>query len=448
MIKVRFAPSPTGYLHIGGVRTALFNFLYAKNQEGKFLLRIEDTDRERSKKEYEHEILDAMQWLGLKGDSEILVRQSERLSRYQEAAKELIQKGLAYEETLEGKKAIKFKMPEKGAAAAKTHFQDLVHGDVEFDSSLFGDLVMIKSDGFPTYHMACVVDDHDKEITHVIRGDDHLSNTPRQILLFEALGWKPPKYAHLPLILGHDGTPLSKRHGAVALSSFRENGFIPEGILNYLALLGWGTEGNQELFSLEELIKKFSLKRVNKANARFDMEKMEWINGQQIKKLSEAEYLSRITAYFEKYQENGKELGKAFLKKFSPKKWKELVLLYRARIRTFKDLLHQASYCFEAIDQYETGLYDSFLQNRPLKKHLEAWLDEAEHLAELDFDVPGNVEKMTRESAVGWGIEAKDLIHPLRFAMTGKTVSPGLFELMSVLGKNSCIERLKKFLKK
>lgn len=442
MTQVRFAPSPTGYLHIGGVRTALFNYLYAKNQNGKFLLRIEDTDRERSKKEYEDEILNALKWLGMNWEQP-LMRQSERLDRYHEVARELVSKGLAYEEVLENKKAIKFRMPKK-----KVAFQDIVHEEMQFDTSFFEDLVIIKSDGFPTYHLACVVDDHDMEITHVVRGDDHVSNTPRQILLFEAMGWKPPKYAHLPLILGQDGTPLSKRHGAVSLTAFKDMGFIPEGLLNYLALLGWGIEGNQELFTLEDLVKKFSLKRVNKANARFDIEKLEWINAQHIKRLPEAEYLARITQFFETYQPEPGSNGKNFLKRFSSKKWKDLVLLYRSRIKTFKDLIFQAGYCFQDELQYEQNLYDSFFTNRPLRKHLEAWLEEAGKMLESEFENHQNVEKMTRETAVGWGIEAKDLIHPLRFAVTGKTVSPGLFELMSVLGKNVCQDRLKKFLKK
>jgi glutamyl-tRNA synthetase len=432
MIRVRFAPSPTGFLHIGGVRTALFNYLYVRNQEGKFFLRIEDTDRERSKKEYEDEILTSLAWLGLKWDEDI-VRQSERLPRYRQVAEELVSKGLAYEEKIDGKTAIKFKMPTRKAV-----FTDLVHDEMTFDASLFEDLVILKSDGYPTYHLACVVDDHEMQITHVIRGDDHLSNTPRQILLFEALGWKPPKYAHLPLILGADGTPLSKRHGAVSLSSFREQGFIPEGLLNYLAMLGWGTEGNQEFYSLDELIKKFSLKRINKANARFNIEKLEWLNGQHIKKLSEAEYLARITEFYEKKE----------FKKMSAEKWKRIALLYRSRIKTFADLIDQASYCFSDIESYETNLYEDFIQNKPLKRHLEAWVENVRELSDADFEDDKKLENFTRENAAGWGIEAKDLIHPLRFAVSGKTVSPGLFELMSVLGKDACIKRLQKFLQK
>ncbi len=320
MIRVRFAPSPTGYLHIGGVRTALFNYLYARNQGGKFLLRIEDTDRERSKPEYEREILSALEWLGLKWD-ETVIRQSERIAKYAAEAKKLIEQGLAYEEKGEGGKvAVKFKMPSR-----TVKFQDLVHGELSFDSSLFDDMVLIKSDGYPTYHWACIIDDHEMEISHVIRGDDHISNTPRQIMLFEAMGWKPPKYAHLPLIMGGDGTPLSKRHGAVSLTQFREDGYIPDGLINYLALLGWGTEGNQELYSLDELIKKFSIKRINKANARFNVEKLDWINAQHLKKLPEAEFVEKITAFYEKTEK----------KKMTQERWKQLVLLYRGRIKTF-----------------------------------------------------------------------------------------------------------------
>ncbi len=308
-----------------------------------------------------------------------------------------------------------------------------MHGEVQFDGALFEDLVILKSDGTPTYHLACVVDDHDMEISHVIRGDDHLSNTPRQRMLFEALGWKPPKYAHLPLILGSDGTPLSKRHGAVSLTPYREQGFLPAGLLNYLALLGWRTEQNQEFYSLEDLIKKFSLKRIHKTNARFDLVKLEWLNAQHLKKLSKLEYLSCISEFFKKEAA-----------KFPSERWEKLLLLYRPRIKTFQDLLTQATYCFSEIEKYDPPIHASFVQNKPLKRHLEAWWEKAAELG--DFEDPQKIEAMTRDTAQGWGIEAKDLIHPLRFALTGKTVSPGLFELMSVLGKEACLKRVKKFL--
>ncbi|HXV28259.1 MAG TPA: glutamate--tRNA ligase [bacterium] len=434
MIRVRFAPSPTGFLHIGGVRTALFNFLYARNQNGKFLLRLEDTDRERSRKEYEEDIVESLRWLGLDWD-EGIVRQSSRLKRYQEVADELLQKGLAYEENKDGKKAIKFKMPSSPAESAvhRTVFHDLVHGEVRFNAALFDDLVILKSDGFPTYHLACVVDDHDMEITHIIRGDDHLSNTPRQILLYEALGWKPPKYAHLPLIFGMDGTPLSKRHGVVSAKSYHEEGFLAEGLLNYLALLGWGPENNQEFFPLVELVRKFSLKRVTKSNARFNQEKLEWLNGEHIKRLPESDYLEKITAFFPEES-----------KKFSSEAWKQLTLLYRSRIKTFRGLLTEASYCFSGIENYDSKLYDQFLNKRDVKTLLDGWLKAMEGIA--DFENLGMIETLTREAAQSQGKEAKEIIHPLRFALTGKTVSPGLFELMRVLGKEMCVKRVKRFL--
>lgn len=432
MIRVRFAPSPTGYLHIGGVRTALFNFLYAKGQGGEFYLRIEDTDRERSKPEYEEEILKSLSWLGLHWDGD-LVRQSERLIHYREHAQTLIKQGLAYEAMTEGKTAVKFKMPtsSEGRSHKKMVFHDLVHGPLEFDASLFEDLVILKSDGYPTYHWACVIDDHEMGITHVIRGDDHISNTPRQILLYEALGWKPPKFAHLPLILGNDGTPLSKRHGAVSLTHFRKLGFMPEGLLNYLALLGWGTTGNEELYTCENLVKHFSLKRVNKANARFSMEKLEWLNAQHLKRLPDSEYIARISDFYP-------ELSRKFVQN-----WKDLVLLYKSRIKTWKDLEEQASYFFSEIHYEDSQTYSQLITDSS-RTYLKAWAQSAEALS--DFDNLEVLEKMTRRAADSMKVEAKDLIHPLRFALTGKTISPGLFELMKVLGKETCLERVRKVL--
>jgi len=427
MIRTRFAPSPTGYLHIGGVRTALFNFLYARNQKGKFLLRIEDTDQERSRPEYEEEILESLRWLGLAWDEEVWY-QSKRLNRYRQCVEDLIKQNLAYEEKLDGKVAIKFKMPKKECV-----FRDAVREEVRFDTSLFDDLVIMKSDGYPTYHFACVVDDHDMEISHVIRGEDHLSNTPRQLLLFEALGWRPPKYTHLPLILGSDGAPLSKRHGKVSLPSYREDGFLPQAILNYLALLGWGAEGDQEYFQLNDLIKKFSLKRITKSGAQFNREKCEWINSQHLKKLSQTDYLRQITSFFEKES-----------KAFSKSIWEKFALLYQSRLRIFQDLKSQGDYFLAELEHYDPKTQNSLLGNRELNAHLYSWLKQADGLA--DFEDDAKVETLTREIAKAQKIEARDLIHPLRFAVTGKTVSPGLFEVMSVLGKEVCLKRVKKFI--
>ncbi|MDD5217658.1 MAG: glutamate--tRNA ligase [Candidatus Omnitrophica bacterium] len=427
MIRTRFAPSPTGFLHIGGVRTALFSFLYARRQQGEFLLRIEDTDRERSKPEFEKDILNALQWLGLRWDHDVLY-QSRRLGHYLELARDLVGRGLAYEEVNEGRTAVKFRMPK-----TEIVFQDAVREEVRFDTALFDDLVIIKSDGFPTFMFACAVDDHDMEITHVIRGEDHLSNTPRQILLFQAFGWKPPQYAHLPLILGSDGTPLSKRHGAVALTAYREESFLPEALLNYLALLGWSGESNQELYRLEELVKKFSLKRITKSGARFDREKLEWVNMQHIKNLAEPDYLAKMTAALENES-----------KQFDPEVWKRLVLLYRPRIKTFKDLLNQANYCFNEIGPYDREQINRFFTDERLKSCLEKWAENAKGLP--SFGDIAQLEAMTRNVADDQKVEAKILIHPLRFALTGLTASPGLFDLMSVLGKEVCLKRVGQFL--
>jgi len=447
---VRFAPSPTGRLHIGGVRTALFNYLYARQQGGKFVLRIEDTDRERSEKKYEDEILFSMRWLGLEWDGEP-VRQSERLDRYREVAAELIAKGLAYESEAPlssdsgainpssqsaanpGKKAIYFRMPKQAVK-----FKDLVHSEVAFDSSIWEDLVIMKSDGYPTYHFAVVVDDHDMGITHVIRGDDHLTNTPKHILLYLALGWKPPKYAHLPLIMGEDGTPLSKRHGAVAASDYREQGFLPQAVLNYLALLGWGPESNEEIFTLPQLVKKFSMKRITKSNARFNPEKFSWVNCQHLKALSDADYIGGMTEYW-----HGRIVSSSTV---SPQpdwtkhpNWEQILLLYKTRARTWKDLEFQASYVFQKDLEYDATLRAEIMADAKMPQRLKAWAAEA---GKKTFDLHSDLEKMTRDLCAREGVEPKVLIHPLRFAISGTKVTPGLFELMVVIGKETCLSRI------
>lgn len=426
-VRVRFAPSPTGNLHVGGVRTALFNYLYAKGQGGKFLLRIEDTDQARSSLEFEKEILQSMKWLGLDWDEEI-VYQSRRLARYQEVSSLLIQQGLAYTKTEDGKSAVIFKTPSK-----QVFFEDIIRGNVSFDTQLFDDLVIMKSDGFPTYHFANVIDDHDMEISHVIRGEDHLSNTPRQILLYQALGWKAPKYAHLPLILGHDGTPLSKRHGAVAASSYREEGYLAAGLLNYLALLGWG-DANEDFFTLEQLCKKFSLKKVNKSSAKYDLEKLEWLNGRHIKALSQSDYIALVSEYYASEK-----------KQFTDENWKNFVLLYQGRIKTLKQLKSEAAYVFNDIEKYDEVLIQEFAKEKNISVYLEDCLKALENCA--DFSKADLLEQSVRETATKIEQPAKVLIHPLRFALTGKTVSPGLFELMVVLGRQRCIERVSNLIK-
>ena len=421
-IRVRFAPSPTGTLHIGGVRTALFNYLFARKEKGAFLLRIEDTDRERSRPEFEKEILDSLNWLGLHWDGSIL-KQSQRLGIYQKMVETLIQKGHAYSFEENGKKAVKFKAPNRSI-----QFQDLVHGLIRFEQNSFEDFVVQKSDGFPTYHFACVVDDHEMEITHVIRGDDHISNTPKQIAIYEALGWLPPQFGHLPLVFGQDKSPLSKRHGATALSAYHKEGYLPEAILNYLALLGWSSGGNQEIFSREELIEKFSLSGINKTNACFDSEKLKWVNSEHIRRLSDESYLSQIGAFFS-------EASFSKQKQFSP-----IALLYKGRIRTFSELLEHTGFFFEQQLVFDPQAVHKHLSADQTRQHLEEWKKVLEK--EGDFSNPSVLETLLRQTSERLGINAGALIHPTRVAISGRSVTPGLFEVMALLGKDVVIERM------
>lgn len=422
-IRVRFAPSPTGFLHIGGVRTALFNYLYARQQDGKFLLRIEDTDRQRSTPEFEKEILDSLKWLGLDWDED-LVHQSGRLERYRGVAQELVAKDLAYE--FEG--AIKFRIPK-----TEIKVYDIVRGEVTYDSNEFEDLVIMKSDGYPVFHLAVIVDDHDMGITHVIRGEDHLTNTPRHILLQQALGWKSPKYAHLPLIFGSDGTPLSKRHGAVAVTEYRHKGFLPQGLINYLALLGWNPGTQQEIFSLPELVKQFSLKRVIKSNAQFNPEKLLWVNGQHIRAMPGEEYEKQIT-----------EFWKGKLEPMPEEKWRKLIALYRPRIQTYGELKELAAYVFEEVNYSDTKSLEEVRSQHAILELLKHWYAAMNSLP--DFEDTALMDQKTRQLAEGAGLKPKDVIHPLRFILTGRTATPGIFELMSLLGKETTLGRLNRFL--
>lgn len=423
--RVRFAPSPTGSLHIGGVRTALFNFLFARAQKGAFLLRIEDTDRERSRPEFEREILDSLGWLGLAWD-ESVIRQSERLAHYQKMADELVEKGLAYRDAAGGRAAVKFKNIPK-----KVKFDDSVHGTIEFDSAFFEDLVIQKSDGFPTYHFACVVDDHDMKITHVIRGDDHISNTPRQILLYEAFGWTPPKFGHLPLVFGPDKTPLSKRHGTVPLTQYRKDGFLPEAILNYLALLGWSPRTAKEMFSPAELETEFSLEGVNQTNACFDLEKLKWLNAEHIRALSQDDYAARLGAFL---------ADSGFAEIASGRNFRSVALLYRERIRTFGEFPSQTQFFSGAKISFDLEAVRKYLRGDTVCQNLRKW---REVLAgEGDFANPAGLEALLRRTAETLGIKAGDLIHPMRVAISGRSVTPGVFDVMSVLGRDLVLERL------
>ncbi|MBI4974588.1 MAG: glutamate--tRNA ligase [Candidatus Omnitrophica bacterium] len=312
MVRVRFAPSPTGYLHIGSARTALFNWLYAEHNKGSFLLRIEDTDKARSKDEYLEEILGSLKWLFMNWGEEP-VFQSKRFDIYKRYAEESVTKGASYREG----SAIIFKV-EKGK---KVFFDDMIHGRIEVSTDDIKDQVLIKSDGTPTYNFACVIDDVEMKISHVIRGDDHISNTPKQILLYETFKFPIPNFAHIPLILSKEGGRLSKRHGATSIFEYRNQGFLPEALVNYLALMGWSPGDDREILSLEEIIKLFDVKDVNKTGATFDMDKLSWMNGQYIKNMPPKDLDSKVTNFLKEGDVMGGDIDK--------EKWTKIINIYK-----------------------------------------------------------------------------------------------------------------------
>ena len=424
MITVRFAPSPTGYLHIGGARTALFNYMYAKSQSGKFILRIEDTDRERSKQEYVDEILDSLKWLGFAWDT--IYFQSERFALYKEYAEKLLKEEKAY---LDGQ-AVILKIEQK-----TVKIPDLIRGDIQFDTATIKDQVLIKSDGSPTYSFACVIDDALMEISHVIRGEDHISNTPKQIMIYEALGFKIPKFVHLPLIMGSEGGRLSKRTGATAVTEYRTMGYLPEAIVNYLMLLGWSPGENQEVVKFTDAIKKFSIKKVNKTAAEFSMEKLNWINAQYIKK-TDTKILTELLV------PSLKEKG-YIAEDFDRKRLESIVRLFQGRMTTLLDFLDWAEFVFVEKPSVDPEAKEKYLsQNRSSEFALLS-----EKLKRLEHFDLASTEKTFRDLVEELKISSSDLVHPVRVALTGKSVGPGLFETMTLLGKEKTIKRLQEAFK-
>jgi len=430
MVRVRFAPSPTGNLHIGGGRTALFNWLFSQSQNGKFILRIEDTDQERSKKEFVDEILDSLKWLGFNWDE--LYYQSERSEVYRLQAEKLLKSGLAYiEKSPEGKEAIIYKVPPQ-----KIQDQDLIRGQIEFDSSLIKDQVLIKSDGTPTYNFACVVDDAGMNITHIIRGDDHISNTPKQILLYEALGFELPKFAHLPLIMGVDGGRLSKRTGATAISDYRKMGYLSEALLNYLLLLSWAPGDNRELISVKEAVKLFDIKNVNKTSATFDLKKLDWINNQYLKAADPEKLADELIPLLaEKNYIDPDNYDRAFLL--------ALVRLFQVRLPRLNDFVEWADFFFLDEPVIDPAAKEKYL-SADLSKEFSLFVQRLNKLA--DFEII-NIEDSFRQLVTELGIETKKLIHPIRVALTRKTIGPGLFEVIYHLGKERSGKRLLKWVK-
>lgn len=431
MIKVRFAPSPTGYLHVGGARTALFNYLFARHNKGKFILRIEDTDKLRFAPEFLEDILDSLNWLGIDWDEEPIF-QSQRLNIYREYAEKLLHAGFAYEEKTEKGTALRFK-----AKLDKVEFNDLIRGEIEFKEG-FQDLVLIKSNGTPTYNFACVVDDATLGITHIIRGEDHISNTPKQIVIYKALDFKLPLFAHLPLILGCDRTRLSKRHGAVSLSEYKRQGFLSEALFNFLALLGWSPGDNREILSKKELINLFSLERINKSNAIFDIEKLNWMNKKYLKNVTDSDFEKKVYSFIE--QEN---FSTAY-KSIADDKKTKLFKLLRPRVNTYKEYAEHLKYILKNDYPLEPDAVKKHnLEDEKIKKIIKII---HERLKVLDDFTIMNIEKEIRSLAEELKMEAKDLIHPLRVVLTGKDISPPLFELMEIIGKDNVLQRINRYL--
>jgi len=433
--RVRFAPSPTGYLHVGGARTALFNWLFARRHGGTFVLRIEDTDVERSSWEMVGGIVDGLRWLGLDWDEGPDVGgphapyfQSQRLEKYRERAQALVSDGRAYQD--EG--AIRFKVP-----PGQTRFVDLVHGDISFENEHIENFVVLRSDGHPTYHLSVVVDDIDMAITHVVRGDDHISNTPKQVLLYQAFGKTPPQFAHVPLIMGPDKKRLSKRHGATSVTEYQKAGYLAEAMVNFLALLGWSPGGDREVLTRDELISLFALEGISGGNAVFNVEKLDWFNQQHIARLPAAELLARIEpslreAGLWRDSFNGDE-----------RDWIAQVLdLLKPRVKKIDHLVDELRPLLAADDAVEI---DPGAAGKHLTPEIAPVLSRFVELYKTERpSSPTDVEQLVRSSAQQANVKAALLIHATRVAMTGRTVSAGLFELLSIMGVERVSRRLER----
>jgi len=463
MVKVRFAPSPTGYLHVGGARTALYNWLYARNQGGEFILRIEDTDINRSSEEMNRIILDSMKWLGLDWDGDIIL-QSNRLDRYKAVSESLLEKGLAYkcyctkeELDIERKKARdkgigylyngkcrdlknEFEDREYVVRLKLDHdkdiiFNDIIHGEMRYSNHELDDFIIMRANGMPTYNFAVVVDDSDMGITHVIRGNDHLINTPKQINIYNMLGLKPPKYAHLSMINGPDGKKLSKRHGATSVEAFMEKGILPEALVNYLARLGWAS-GDQEFFRIEELIKKFSLKKVSKSPAVFDIEKLLWLNGRHMKEANPDRIYGLVRAYI---IENGIASERDIIPNES--NFQRFVNLCVSRFKTVKDLAESTLYFFEELELEKKEMEKLFSE-----KDLEMWENMFLFFANLDDYSDENIEIEMKKFLGKIGASMKQIGQPLRYALAYTRVTPSIFSLISCLGKKKVMDRVERII--
>ena len=476
-VRVRFAPSPTGYPHVGNIRTALFNWLYARHTGGAFIVRIEDTDVARKVEGALDAILGGLRWLGLDWDEGPEVGgkygpyfQSQRLDLYREAAQRLVKQGDAYQcycsqerlaeiraeqqqkkqpigydrhcrdlsdeerkqkETEGITPVVRFKMPLEG----QTGFTDVIWGNVVVENSTLDDYVLLKSDGYPTYHLANVVDDHLMEISHVLRAEEWLSSVPRHKRLYEALDYEMPQLAHLPMILGPDRSKLSKRHGAVSITEYREQGYLPEAMVNFLALLGWSLDDKTDIISRDELIKNFSLERISKTAAIFNHEKLDWMNGVFLRELSHEELLRKVMPFLE----NG--LPEGVKRPVSKEYVSRIVPLIQERINTLAEAATYADFFFLDELEYDASLLvGKKMTTETTLKALKAAQEKLSLPETFDHD---SLEGTLRPLAEELGLKAGQLFSPLRVAITGRTAAPPLFETMVVLGKERCLQRLR-----
>ncbi|MCX7794591.1 MAG: glutamate--tRNA ligase [Thermodesulfovibrionales bacterium] len=463
MVRVRFAPSPTGHLHIGGARTALFNWLFARHNKGVFILRIEDTDRSRSTEEFIEAIIEGMRWLGLDWD-EGPYRQTDRLDIYKSYAERLLKDGNAYycycsPEELEERRrlalasgrppkydgrcrdlktpvpgrlpAIRFRMPQSGI----TVVEDLIRGKVTFDNEQLDDFIIMRSDGTPTYNFCVVVDDVDMRITHVIRGDDHLNNTPKQIHIYKALKYDIPQFAHLPMILGPDKTRLSKRHGATSVMAYRDMGYLPEALLNYLVRLGWSYK-DQEIFSREELIEKFTLENVGKSPAVFNPEKLLWLNSHYISTSTNERLYELVRPFL---------IREGIIREDTPIdiQWiSRAIATLKERSRTLVELTSSLRYYILEDIEIEEDAKKKFINEKTIEYLKKA----KELLGNVEPFTSKNLEEAFKKFTIELGVKLSDVAQPLRVAITGKTVSPPIFDVLEVMGKEKVLRRLEKAL--
>ncbi|MEE3195679.1 MAG: glutamate--tRNA ligase [Candidatus Neomarinimicrobiota bacterium] len=463
---VRFAPSPTGKLHLGGARTALFNWLYAKHNGGNFFLRIEDTDTERSKQKYTDQILNSLEWLGLKW-SEPLIYQSKRNFIYKEEVQKLLDNGRAYrcfltkEElqvarekakkeggefrvpktyrdlSLDDQKGlinsgqsftIRLKIPSNGS----TFFEDKIYGKINVNNKEIDDFIIIRSDGSPTYNFTVVVDDNNMGINYVIRGEDHISNTPKQILIYSALNYPVPDFAHLPMILGSDKKRLSKRHAAAGVEDFRKQGYSVDALLNYIAMLGWNSGSEDELFSLEDLISKFDINKIQKKGAVYDEKKLHWVAGQHMIRKSEKSLLNEIREDDPTWQKHSKD-NYIF----------SVLKLMKIRAKTLNELKEACAYFFSDPKDFDENAIIKRWKDKSVNKLINNFITSLEKLSNWSQK---DLDKSLRDTAQDMAVSAAKLIHPVRLALSGQSHGPGLFELIELLGKMTTLRRLRKAL--